>query len=140
MSGSSAKSSLLRSIVWALRLRGPAANDPTAQTLHVLMLMLLLVLGIHVGLAEINNPHKVLVTVLAIPMIFTPVTALVLLSRNRVRAAGIVYLVGMWVTFTAIMTVNGGLHHVALAVYIALAYRQLGCLVMARRFGQREYA
>jgi len=81
MSGSSAKSSLLRSAVWALGLRGPAAEDSTAQTLHLLMLMLLLVLGIHVGLAEILNRHKVLVTVLGIPMLGTPVAALVLLRK-----------------------------------------------------------
>ena len=42
------------------------------------------------AIAEINNPHKILVTVLGIPMIFTPVTALVLLCRSRVRPAGII--------------------------------------------------
>lgn len=36
-------------------------------------------------------------------------------------AAGVVYLTGMWVAFTAIIVLNGGIHHVALAVYIALA-------------------
>jgi signal transduction histidine kinase/CheY-like chemotaxis protein len=105
----------------ALRLRGQAAGDPTAQTLHWLMLLLLLLLVIHVGIAEIINPRKVLITALGIPMIFTPITTLVLLRKNRVRAAGVVYLVGMWVAFTAIIWLNGGIHHIALAVYIALA-------------------
>src|SRR5947209_12426078 len=112
---------LPRSAISGLRLRGDALGDPTAQTLHVLMLLLLLLLAIHVGIAEILNRHKLLVTLLGIPMIFTPVAALVLLRMNRIRAAGVVYLTGMWVTFTAIIELNGGIHHVALAVYIALA-------------------
>jgi signal transduction histidine kinase/DNA-binding response OmpR family regulator len=121
MSDSSARLSIFRRAGWELRLRGDAAGDPTAQTLHVLMLMLLLLLSIHVGVAEILNPHKLLITTLGVPMIFTPVTTLVLLRKNAVRAAGIVYLVGMWMAFTAIIALNGGIHHVALAVYIALA-------------------
>jgi signal transduction histidine kinase/CheY-like chemotaxis protein len=46
---------------------------------------------------------------------------LVLLRKNAVRAAGIIYLTGMWVGFTSIMALNGGIYNVALAVYIALA-------------------
>ncbi|MFL6446960.1 MAG: ATP-binding protein [Bryobacteraceae bacterium] len=112
---------LPRSALSGLRLRGDALRDPTAQTLHILMLLLLLVLAIHVGIAEFINPHKLLITLLGIPMIFTPVTALVLLRMNHIRAAGVVYLTGMWVAFTAIIALNGGIHHIALAVYIALA-------------------
>jgi signal transduction histidine kinase/CheY-like chemotaxis protein len=104
-----------------LRLRGPASDDPTARTLHALALLLLLVFTIHDGLAEFNHPNKPLITLLGIPMIFTPVTTLVLLRKGAVRAAGIVYLAGMWVAFTAIIALNGGIHNVALAVYIALA-------------------
>src|SRR3954463_5294944 len=112
---------LPRSAISGLRLRGNALGDPTAQTLHLLMLLLLSLLTIHVGIAEIINPHKLLITLLGIPMILTPVAALVLLQMNRVRAAGLVYLIGMWVAFTAIISLNGGIHHVGLAVYIALA-------------------
>src|SRR5215831_14005386 len=108
-------------MMWAFRLRGSAADDPTARTLHALSLMLLLVFGIHDGLAEFNNPNKLLITSLGVPMIGTPVATLVLLRKGAVRAAGIVYLVGMWVAFTAIIALNGGIHNVALAVYIALA-------------------
>ena len=121
MSGSTRHANVFQRTLWALRLRGQAADDPTAQTLHALMLMLLVLVVIHIGLAEIINRHKLLITALGIPMIFTPVTSLVLLARNHVRAAGVVYLVGMWVAFTAIIELNGGIHHVALAVYIALA-------------------
>src|SRR3954454_20537093 len=112
---------LPRSAISGLRLRGNALGDPTAQTLHLLTLLLLLLLTIHVGMAEIINPHKLLITLLGIPMILTPVAALVLLRMNRVRAAGLVYVSGMWVAFTAIISLNGGIHHVGLAVYIALA-------------------
>jgi signal transduction histidine kinase/DNA-binding response OmpR family regulator len=79
------------------------------------------VFAIHDGLAELNDQHHLLVAVLAIPMIVTPAATLVLLRKGAVRAAGVVYLVGMWVTFTSIIVLNGGIHHVALAVYIALA-------------------
>src|SRR4051794_11360458 len=121
MSGSSSPSTALSRIVSGFRLRGNALSDPTARTLHLLMLLVLLPLTIHIGFAEVVNPHKLLMTVLGIPMIFTPVAALVLLRMNRVRVAGLVYLSGMWVAFTAIISLNGGIHHVGLAVYIALA-------------------
>src|SRR3954470_12672221 len=121
MSGSSSPSTALRRIVSGLRLRGNALSDPTARTLHLLMLLVLLLLSIHIGIAEVINAHKLVMTLLGIPMIFTPVAALVLLRMNRVRVAGLVYLSGMWVAFTAIISLNGGIHHVALAVYIALA-------------------
>src|ERR1700756_3251654 len=112
MTGASAESNMLHRALWAFRLRGQAANDPTAQTLHVLMLLLLVLLAIHDGLAEFLNPHKVLITVLGVPMVFTPIAALVLLAKNHVRAAGVVYLVGIWIAFTAIIWLNGGIHHV----------------------------
>lgn len=121
MSGSAAHASVLRRALWALRLRGPAANNPTARTLHALALLVLLLFTIHDGLAEFNDRHRLLLTVLAIPMILTPATTLVLLRKGAVRAAGVVYLIGMWVVFTFIIVLNGGIHHVALAVYIALA-------------------
>jgi len=108
--------------IWsALRLRGPAAGDPTAETLHLLMLLVLLPIMTHIGLAEIRNPHRLLITLIGIPMILSPVMTLLLLRKNAVRAAGVVYLTGMWVAFTAIIALNGGIHHVGLAVYIALA-------------------
>src|SRR5438309_8007384 len=121
MSGGSVRPSLAGRVLRALQLRGQAADDPTAQTLHVLMLLLLLLLATHVSIAEVINRQRVLITLLGIPTIATPVTALVLLRKNHVRAAGVVYLVGMWAAFTAIISLNGGIHHVALAVYIALS-------------------
>jgi signal transduction histidine kinase/CheY-like chemotaxis protein len=120
MSGS-VLSGFLESVVSALRLRGRAAGDSAAETLHSLMLLVLLPVTFHIGLAEIRTPNKLLITLIGIPMILSPVATLVLLRRNAVRAAGVVYLTGMWVAFTAIILLNGGIHHVGLAVYIALA-------------------
>jgi signal transduction histidine kinase/DNA-binding response OmpR family regulator len=117
----SSDGSFIQRVMWALRLRCKAADNPTAQTLHILSLMLLLLVTIHIGLAEIINPHKLVITLIGIPMIFTPVTTLVLLARNGVRAAGVTFVIGMWVAFTSIIMLNGGIHHVGLAVYIALA-------------------
>jgi signal transduction histidine kinase/ActR/RegA family two-component response regulator len=108
-------------VFWGFRLHGEAADDPAAQALHTLVLMLLLLLVIHFGLAEFNNPNRLLITVMAVPAVLTPVTSLILLRKNHVRAAGIVYLAGMWIVFTSIIALNGGIHHVALAVYVALA-------------------
>jgi signal transduction histidine kinase/ActR/RegA family two-component response regulator len=85
------------------------------------MLLLLSLVVPHIGLAEINHPNKLLITLIGIPMIGAPVTTLLLLRKNAVRTAGIVYLAGMWVGFTSIMALNGGLYNVALAVYVALA-------------------
>jgi signal transduction histidine kinase/CheY-like chemotaxis protein len=112
---------LFRRVLWALRLRGPAAGDPNAETLHLLVLLVLVPVTFHIGLAEIRDPHKLLISLIGIPMFLSPAMTLVLLRRNAVRAAGVVYLTGMWVAFTAILALNGGIHHVGLAVYIALA-------------------
>src|SRR5215471_4048215 len=114
-------SGFLARIMSELRLRGPAAGNPTAKALHPLMLMLLVLMIPHIGLALIISHDKLLVTALGIPMVFTPVLTLALLRKNAVHAAGIVYLAGMWLGFTAIIALNGGVHNVALAVYIALA-------------------
>src|SRR5690242_14009910 len=111
----------LRNFLRALRLRGPAGGDPTAQTLHSLTVVLLCLLSTHIGIAFHNNPNKLLVALLAIPGLLTPVATLVLLRRGDVRASGIIYLAGMWVYFTAVISLNGGIHHIGLAVYISLA-------------------
>ena len=108
-------------MLWTLRLRGEAARNPTAQTLHVLMLMLLSLTATHVTISFIHTHTKILTILLGIPMIFTPVTTLVLLRKDAVRAAGLVYLVGMWLAFTGIILLNGGIRHVGWAVYLALA-------------------
>ncbi len=105
----------------ALRLRGEAAVDPSAQALHVLMLLLLSVTAPHVTIALIHFYNKLVIVQTGFPIVFTPVITLVLLWRNAVRAARVVYLVGMWVGFTQIMLLNGGIRSVGWAVYIAMA-------------------
>lgn len=104
-----------------LRLRGKGADNPTAQSLHVLMLLLLAVTTPHVTIALIHFYNKLVIVQTGFPIVFTPVITLVLLRRNAVRAARVVYLVGMWVGFTQIMLLNGGIRSVGWAVYIAMA-------------------
>ncbi len=108
-------------VVRASRLRGPAADDPTAQTLYALVLMLLFLFTFHVGIAEIRGPRRDLVTAVGSPMFLTPLATIILLRRNSVRAASIVFLAGLWVAFTAIIYLNGGIYHVGAAVYVALS-------------------
>ena len=116
-----AEAAILRRFASVLRLRGEAAGDPTAQTLHVLMLMLLSVTAPHVTIALIHFYNKLVIIQTGFPIVFTPIITLVLLRRNAVGAARVVYLVGMWVGFTQIMLLNGGIRSVGWAVYIALA-------------------
>src|SRR5579872_4340090 len=101
-----------------LRLRGEAAGDPTARTLHVLMLLLLSLTAPHVTIAFIHFYNKLVIIQTGFPIVFTPVITLVLLRRNAVRAACVVYLVGMWLGFTQIILLNGGIRSVGWAVYI----------------------
>ena len=115
------QTSLLERTLRAIRLRGNAADDPTARTLHALTLMLLLLISIQVGLAEIRGPRRDLMTALGIPYILTPVATIVLLRKGAVRAAGIVFLTGLWAVLTAVISLNGGIYHVGIAVYVALA-------------------
>ena len=70
---------------------GEAAGDPSAQTLHVLMLVVLALTTTHVSIALVRP----LIVLTGFPLVFTPVMTLILLRRNAVRAAGIVYLAGM---------------------------------------------
>jgi signal transduction histidine kinase/CheY-like chemotaxis protein len=105
----------------AFRLRGKAAGDPTARTLHALALMLLLLISIQVGLAEIRGPRRDLMTALGIPYILTPVATIALLRKGAVRVASIVFLAGLWAVLTAVIALNGGIYHVGMAVYVALA-------------------
>ena len=104
-----------------LRLQGEAAADPTAKTLHLLMLLLLSVTAPHVTIALIHFYNKLVIIQTGFPIVFTPVITLMLLRRNAVRAARVVYLVGMWVGFTQIILLNGGIRSVGWAVYIAMA-------------------
>ena len=111
----------VKRLLGALQLRGDAAGDPIAQTLHALMLIVLALTTTHVSIALVNFHNKMLIVLTGFPLVFTPAATLALLRRNAVRAAGVVYLVGMWVAFTNIIVINGGIRYTGWAIYMALA-------------------
>jgi signal transduction histidine kinase/CheY-like chemotaxis protein len=84
------------------------------------MLLVLVLFASHAVAGLILNEHKILVSTVAVALISTPVVTLALLRQNRIRAAGVTYLTGTWLAFTLLIVFNGGIHNVALAVYIAL--------------------
>jgi PAS domain S-box-containing protein len=72
-----------------------------------------------VGLLLSHNRYGMVALVSAL-LVLTPVVSLILLHNSRFRLAGAVYLAGIWLAYTIIILFNGGIHHVGLAVYIAL--------------------
>jgi len=117
----------MRRIAGALRLPGPAADQPAAGTFYALLWGLQLLFTIHAGLGMLltirNQPFQerfVFVVFVNALLVLTPGTCLILLRRGLLRPAGTVYLAGVWLAYTLIILFNGGIHHVGLAVYIAL--------------------
>jgi PAS domain S-box-containing protein len=111
-----------KAVRFGLRLRGSAANDPTARTLYALMWGLLPLFTIHATIGMLlttHDPLGVAAFVNAV-LVLTPIACLILLHKGSVRPAGVVYLAGVWLAYTLIILFNGGIHHVGLAVYIAL--------------------
>lgn len=106
----------------AMGLEGPAASDPTARTLYALLWGLLPIFVVHGSLGILLTAGDRLGTVIFVNILLVsiPIASLVLLRKNRVRPAGVTYIAGIWLTYTFIILLNGGIHHVGLAVYIAL--------------------
>src|SRR5262244_516143 len=93
----------------ALRLRGPLAADPTAQMLHVL----LLVVAIWMAIGFISTLSLAPVTFVRV---FNPailqvglISALVLIRMGYFRAASLVYLADTWVWATLVLVISGGI-------------------------------
>ncbi|HUK19110.1 MAG TPA: hypothetical protein VLW65_21965, partial [Bryobacteraceae bacterium] len=105
-----------------LRLQGSAANDPTARMLYALMWVLLPIFMIHAVVAIFLTTWDRIGLVIFVNslLVSTSIASLILLRKNLVRHAGVVYLAGVWLAYTLIILLNGGIHHVGLAVYIAL--------------------
>ena len=106
-----------------VRLQGSKANDPTASALYAVLMGLLPVLGIHAVemlLTQENGAHVNSVLSVSGLLILTPAVALILVRKGLVWSAGIVYLTGLWLSYTLIILFSGGLHHVGVAMYIVL--------------------
>ena len=113
----------VRSVVHALRLRGPLAADPTARLLHALVLALTIwsaiwtiaTLPLYPNLtARLLRVRFVIVTDLV------PVTTLILLRLGHFRQAAYVYLTGQWVHATYNIAINGSIEITSTAYYITL--------------------
>ena len=105
----------------ALRLRGPLADDPTAQVLHTLLLSLTCGVIIDCAGLLLTSPKGIRVS-MAIGIFLGLITVgpLVLLRRGSLRLAGLVYLSGYWLAFTMVMIINGGIHSAGIVFYFVL--------------------
>jgi PAS domain S-box-containing protein len=119
--GDSALLTLLQRARHALRLRGPLANDPTAQILHTLLVGLLCWIGFNIALVTplyaVHKPGSLAISSFA-GLMFA--AALALLSRGSFRNASLVYVWGVWLPATVTIIWNGGIHGVTMVFYIAL--------------------
>ena len=120
LEGSSVLSTYLRRTGKALRLRGPLANDPTAQILHALLIGLACAMILEFAVLP-TNPKKPAVA--ALVLIFTClciVAPLALLHRGSLRAASLIFLWGNGLLFTIVIILNGGIRSVGAVYYLVL--------------------
>jgi len=113
-------STYLRKTGRALRLRGPLANDPTAQILHALLVGLACAIILEFVVLP-TNPKKPAVA--ALVLIFTClciVAPLALLHRGSLRAASLIFLWGNGLLFTIVIILNGGIRSVGAVYYLVL--------------------
>src|SRR4051794_6120263 len=91
----------------ALRLRGPLAGEPMADMFHVLLLVVATWMAFWslatLRLAEIV-PQRILYIVF---LESSFVAALVLLRRGHLRRASLIYLAGIWIWATLVLTYAG---------------------------------
>jgi signal transduction histidine kinase/DNA-binding NarL/FixJ family response regulator len=105
----------------ALRLRGPLANDPTAQILNTLLVGVLCwgLFDICV-IIPLHATNKLASTAQASCVALIFAIALVLLYRGSLRAASLVYLSGIWVLATIAIALTNGIHSPWVVFYVAL--------------------
>jgi PAS domain S-box-containing protein len=102
-----------------LRLRGPLAENPTARTLHALLLSFAIWFGFWSIALLLVYPN---LARLALDILYqaTLVAALVLLRYGFFPQASVVYLAGMWVAATARIASGTGIHSTTQVVYVTL--------------------
>ena len=103
----------------ALRLRGSLAEDPTARTLHALLLILAIWFGFWSIVLLVVYPNLARLTFDVLYQA-TLVAALVLLRYGFFRRASVVYLAGLWVSATARIAVGTGIHSTTQVVYVTM--------------------
>uniref|UniRef100_Q01TN0 histidine kinase n=1 Tax=Solibacter usitatus (strain Ellin6076) TaxID=234267 RepID=Q01TN0_SOLUE len=113
----------VRSVLLALRLRGPLSADPTAQILHALVLALTIWSAIWTIFTLPLYPNLMARLVrLRFIMVadLVPVTTLILLRLGHFRQATYVYLTGQWAQATYNIAINGSIEITSTAFYITL--------------------
>jgi signal transduction histidine kinase/DNA-binding response OmpR family regulator len=117
----SAVMQFLRGAGHGLRVRGPLANDATAQILNTLLVGVLgwTVFDVSV-IIPLHAAHKLVSTAQVSCVVIIFAIALALLYRGSLRTASLVYLSGIWLLATIAITLSGGIHSPALVFYVAL--------------------
>lgn len=113
----------VRSVMHALRLRGPLAADPTARVLHALVLALTIWSAIWT-IATLPLYPNLMARLLRLRFIMVadviPVTTLILLRLGHFRQAVYVYLAGQWLHATYNIAISGSIEITSTAFYITL--------------------
>ncbi len=110
----------LGGVFHASRLRGPLADDPTAQTLHAFLLCLALWLGTWSAILLPAYPHPPKRIIGAVVQILIPLGPLILLRLGFLLRASLFYLVLSWAFATYIVALNGGIRSPLLAYFLAV--------------------
>jgi signal transduction histidine kinase/CheY-like chemotaxis protein len=113
----------VRSVLHALRLRGPLSVNSTARVLHALVLALTIWSAIWT-IATLPQYPSLIAKVHRLQFIvvadLVPVTTLILLRFGYFRQAAYVYLTGQWAQATYNIAINGSIQITSTAFYITL--------------------
>jgi PAS domain S-box-containing protein len=107
----------------ALRLRGPLAGDPTARILHTLLLGIVIWLGAYF---LFFFPFPIFVVrrlgagAIASGVFLTAAISLYVLRRGSLRNSALIYVWGMWLSFSVLIFFGGGIRSPGLVMYSAL--------------------
>ena len=103
-----------------LALRGPLANDPIARILHALVLALVTWLTLSTLLVVLVTPVVARLNLFLVPsLVVILVLALALLRLGFLRAASLVYLLGMFLYVTTVIVLAGGIRNAPGLVFYA---------------------
>lgn len=113
-------SASIRRAAQALRLRGPLAADPTAQMLHIFLLVVAIWMAfwatVTLKLAPITLPRILFPLILEASLAL----ALVLVRFGHFHRASLVYLVGTWLWATLAVSYVSGIRSTSIILYATL--------------------
>jgi PAS domain S-box-containing protein len=103
-----------------LRLKGPLASDVNARILHWTALGLFGLFCVHLLLVSVFSPRPLAAAAIVTSLLSGILLCLFLLRRGRMRAACLIYLIGVFGATTLAIILNGGIRSIGLAYYVAL--------------------